>query len=61
MFGFDILFNVIPVKGSSTNVNGGGIFSGTDTGAMDNLVGVTCEELVSHGVANILGETNHIT
>jgi hypothetical protein len=28
---------------------------------MDNLVGITGEELLSHGIADILGDTHHIT
>jgi hypothetical protein len=43
MFRFDILFDVIPVNGSSMNVNSGGILSGTNTGPMNDVMSITGE------------------
>jgi hypothetical protein len=61
MFRFDILFNVIPVNGSSTNVNSGGIFSRTDTGTMNDFMGITGEKLIYHSMSDVFREAHYIT
>jgi hypothetical protein len=60
MFRFDVLFNVIPVNGSSTNINSGEIFSRANTGPMNDLMSITGEKLICHGMSNIFGEAHNI-
>jgi hypothetical protein len=61
IFRFDMLFDAIPVDRSSTNVGRGGILSGANAGAVNDLLGVDSKEFVGESVSDMIGKANHVT